>query len=241
MCAINCKNLHSNSQFSPDMLHFEWQQLEQWQYITIPWDYIDNQWWSLPVEFILVFYCFIGFHAASDSHLLPSLDTFCRKLNISHHTAQPTIYALGAVAPIIILSNAAFAADIIGITTNAHRLGIGSIIGFGLTTSSLIPSFSVFSLVSMIILPKKTTIRDQLFIIILLSIFLAIILSGMYSLIPTTHTTQSSQKLPKYLNHRPSRMVEIECNCRSLFHLLIFNHFVSEDQASFQFTKPVGN
>ena len=150
-----------------------------WQYSDIPWDYLDEQWWSVPIEFLIVIYCFIGFHVISDQHLLPSLDAFCRKWNISHETAQPTIYALGAVAPIIILSNVSFISDIIHQTENAHRLGICSIIGFGLATSSLIPSFSVFSLVGYVSLPTKTTLRDQIFIIILLSAFLTIVLTGL--------------------------------------------------------------
>merc|ERR1712154_542375 len=83
-------------------------------------------------------------------------------------------------ASMIIVSNVAFTADILGMTTNAHRLGIGSIIGFGLTTSSLIPSFASFALMSsssIIILPRRTTIRDRAFIIALLSLFLIIILT----------------------------------------------------------------
>ena len=115
----------------------------------------------------------------SDERLLPSLDAFCRKWNISHQTAQPTIYALGAVAPIIIFSNLSFISDILNQTENAHRLGICSIIGFGVATSSLIPSFSVFSLIGYIPLPKKSTIRDQMIIIILLSMFLTTTITGL--------------------------------------------------------------
>eukprot|EP01084_Bolivina_argentea_P035252 65402_1 len=149
-----------------------------WEYRSIPWDYIDKQWWSLPVELITFLYCFIGFHVASSSHLLPSLDAFCRKWNISHQTAQPTIYALGAVAPIIILSNVAFASDILHQTTMAHKLGIASIIGFGLTTACFVPSCAVFSLIGRIVLPTTTTIRDSIVIVILLSTFFVIIITG---------------------------------------------------------------
>eukprot|EP01084_Bolivina_argentea_P201856 344978_1 len=151
---------------------------ELWRYKAIQWDYLDKQWWMTPIEFIIIIYCFIGFHSVSSLRLLPSLDAFCRKWNISHHAAQPTIYALGAAAPIIILSNVACALDMFHQTENAHKLGICSIIGFGLATTSLIPSFSVFSLFGIIVLPKYTTIRDHMFIIILLSMFLTIILSG---------------------------------------------------------------
>ena len=153
---------------------------EVWKYETIPWHYIDQQWWGIPVQFIIVIYCFLGFYAVSALRLLPSLDAFCRKWNISHHTAQPTIYALGAVAPIIILSNAACALDMFNQTQNAHKLGICSIIGFGLTTASLIPSFSVFSLVGIIFLPPKSTMRDHVCIIVLLAMFLTVIVSGKY-------------------------------------------------------------
>ena len=124
-------------------------------------------------------YCFIGFHVISDERLLPSIDAFCRKWNISLQTAQPTIYALGAIAPIIIFSNLSFISDIVYQTENAHRLGICSIIGFGVATASLIPSFSVFSLIGYVSLPTKPTIRDQLFIMILLSMFLTIIMTGL--------------------------------------------------------------
>ena len=85
------------------------------KYFAVSWDYLDSQWWSIPIEFLIVLYCLIGFHVISEERLLPSLDAFCRRWNISHQTAQPTIYALGAVA-IIIFSNLSFISDILNQT-----------------------------------------------------------------------------------------------------------------------------
>jgi len=148
------------------------------EYTTIPWGDIDDHWWSFPAELSVLVICFIGFHVASENHLLKSLDSFSRKWNISHQTAQPTIYALGAVAPIIVISNVSFALDVLNQTSHAHRLGVCSILGFGAAAAALIPSSCVQCLVGHIVLPKTTTIRDGIFITILLLMFLIIAVTG---------------------------------------------------------------
>mmetsp|Transcript_28125 Transcript_28125/g.46284 ORF Transcript_28125/g.46284 Transcript_28125/m.46284 type:complete len:622 (-) Transcript_28125:116-1981(-) len=149
--------------------------------------YLDNYWWGLPLQVLMVVYCVIAFNVIVTDRLLPSLDAFCRNWNLQHFVAQSTIYSLGAIAPIFVISLEALLLDVSHLTSNcngthAMHLGFASVVGFCLCIASFMPSFA--SLIScythgvIATLPATSTVRDQLFLILLISIHTFLIFTG---------------------------------------------------------------
>lgn len=106
---------------------------------------IDDQWWGVGVDIVVLVYAFIGVAIVADSHLVPGLETLCVRWGIPEDVAGASFMAFGSAAPEItinaistikaVLSGAGPEDD----AGDDAALGVGAILGSGMIAFTAIP------------------------------------------------------------------------------------------------------
>ena len=65
---------------------------------------IDDQWWGVGLEILVLVYAFVGVAIVADSHLVPGLETLCVRWGISEDVAGASFMAFGSAAPEITIN-----------------------------------------------------------------------------------------------------------------------------------------
>ena len=65
---------------------------------------IDDQWWGVGVDIVVLVYAFIGVAIVADSHLVPGLETLCVRWGIPEDVAGASFMAFGSAAPEITIN-----------------------------------------------------------------------------------------------------------------------------------------
>jgi len=149
--------------------------------LDIPWEEVDGTVWGVFLQFIVLFYSFIGLAVICDDHLCPALDTLCEKWQISEDVAGATFMAFGSAAPEIVIaavSTAQSATSEDGADEDATTLGVSSVVGSGLIAFSLIPAVCALSAPSTLELKRRPLLRDQFAYLISLLCLMYIIEDG---------------------------------------------------------------
>jgi len=88
------------------------------------------------MEFLILFYCFIGLGLVCDEYLTPALETLCLRLNIRADVAGATFMAVGSAAPEIVINMIAAARAIGTEDPEAIQLGVSAVLGSGMVSFS---------------------------------------------------------------------------------------------------------
>jgi hypothetical protein len=65
---------------------------------------IEDQWWGVGVEILVLVYAFVGVAIVADSHLVPALETLCVRWSIPEDVAGASFMAFGSAAPEITIN-----------------------------------------------------------------------------------------------------------------------------------------
>eukprot|EP00929_Paragymnodinium_shiwhaense_P079914 TRINITY_DN41661_c0_g1_i4.p1 TRINITY_DN41661_c0_g1~~TRINITY_DN41661_c0_g1_i4.p1 ORF type:complete len:253 (-),score=30.09 TRINITY_DN41661_c0_g1_i4:106-864(-) len=132
-------------------------------------DSIDDQWWGVVIEVLLLLYSFLGVAIVADCHLLPSLETLCFRWKVREDVAGASFMAFGSAAPEIII-NAVSTLKVVNsgggedsASSGETELGIGAIIGSSMIAFTIIPGSCGLFAKTTLKLPRRPLARDILF------------------------------------------------------------------------------
>jgi Ca2+/Na+ antiporter len=108
--------------------------------LDIPWENVDESFFGILLECIVLFYTFIGLAIVCDEHLVPALDTLCMRWKIPEDVAGATFMAFGSAAPEIIIAAVTTIQAADEPDPDAVALGVTSVVGSGLLAFSVIPA-----------------------------------------------------------------------------------------------------
>jgi len=148
----------------------------------INWETIDTHWWGYLVEVVLLLQCFVGLAIVCDEHMVPALETLCRRWGIREDVAGATFMAFGSAAPEIIVNAVATIQSMSGGTTGdaqTTNLGVSAILGSGMIAFSVIPATCAFSSSAPLMLKRRPLLRDEGFYMISLLTLIFIIWDGL--------------------------------------------------------------
>jgi len=70
----------------------------------IPWEHLDFTIWGLAIQFICVFYSFIGLGIVCEDFLVPSLEILTLRWEIPEDVAGATFMTIGSSTPEILIN-----------------------------------------------------------------------------------------------------------------------------------------
>jgi len=151
--------------------------------VDIPWEGVDgdgSNFLGLLLQLVILLYCFLGLALVCDDHLVPALDTLCRRNHIPEDVAGATFMAFGSAAPEIIINCVATLQTLTSNSANTHQtsLGVSAILGSGMIAFSLIPAACGLASSKPLELKRRPLARDQIFYGISLLVLICIIRNG---------------------------------------------------------------
>jgi len=113
--------------------------------------FIEDSWWGITLEILVLFYCFAGLAVVCDEYMVPALETLCFRWGVQEDVAGATFMAFGSAAPEIIINavqtfKSRFKKDVDSADHDNVALGVGAIIGSGMIAFMIIPAIcAIFS------------------------------------------------------------------------------------------------